>query len=91
MPYDIHTTKPDYNRAFEEARRWVLEEQPLNEDGDVEKQLPSVAARIWHVKEEALQKSVYRSRTRQRNAQGLFNKHGGNNKILDASQERAIF
>ena len=44
--YDIYTTKPDYDRAFEEARRWVLEEQPLNKDGDVEKQLPSVAARI---------------------------------------------
>ena len=51
MPYDIHTTKPDYDRAFEEARRWVLEEQPLNKDGDVEKQLPSVVARIWHVEE----------------------------------------
>jgi hypothetical protein len=53
-------TKPDYDRAFKEARRWVLEEEHLNKDSDIENQGPLVAARIWHVKEEALQKLIYR-------------------------------
>jgi hypothetical protein len=91
VPYDKHTTKPDYDRAFEAARRYVLEESHENEEGEEEDQLPSVAARIFHVKEDSLRQSIYRSRTKQRNTQGLFNKHGGNNKILDAAQERAIF
>jgi hypothetical protein len=63
----------------------------LNEDGEEEQQLPYVAARIWHVKEDSLRQSIYRTRKKQRNLQGLFNKHSGNNKILDAAQERAIF
>jgi creatinine amidohydrolase/Fe(II)-dependent formamide hydrolase-like protein len=56
-----------------------------------EYQLPTVVARTYYVKEEALKKSIQRSRNRQRNSQGVFNKHGGNNKILDVAQERAIF
>jgi hypothetical protein len=91
QPYGPHKTKPDYDRAFKEARHWILEERHLNKDGEEEQQLPYVAARIWHVKGDSLRQSIYRTRKKQRNLQGLFNKHGGNNKILDAAQERAIF
>jgi GTPase SAR1 family protein len=54
VPYNIHTTKPDYNRAFKAARRYVLEELHENNKGEEEEQLPSVAARIFYVKEDSL-------------------------------------
>jgi hypothetical protein len=47
--YFPHVTKPDYDRAFEQARQWALEN--LEES-------PITAARIYHVKWEALRKSV---------------------------------
>jgi hypothetical protein len=55
VPYDIHMTKPDYNRAFKAARRYILEELYENNKGEEEEQLPSVAARIFHIKEDSLQ------------------------------------
>jgi hypothetical protein len=44
---------------------------------------------IYHVKEEALRKSVSQSKSRQRNSEGLYNQHKGNNKILNEAQEEA--
>jgi hypothetical protein len=76
-PYGPHMTKPEYDRAFNEARRWLLEEAPHEE--------PHIAARIYHVKEDSLRQSIYRSKKRQRNAQGVYNTHGGNNKVLDTA------
>ena len=54
VPYGPHRIKPDYDRAFEAARRYVLEESHENEGGVEEEQLPLVAARIFHVKEDSL-------------------------------------
>jgi hypothetical protein len=76
-----HVTKQDYDRAFNTARLEVLKEPEL---------LPAAAAKIYHVKEDSLRKSVLRSRQKQRNASGLYNTHGGNNKILSDAQEEAI-
>jgi GTPase SAR1 family protein len=47
-------TKPDYDRAFEAVCRYVLEELHKNNEGEEEEQLPSVAARIFYVKEDSL-------------------------------------
>jgi hypothetical protein len=79
--YYPHKTKPDYDQAFNNARLWALE----NDDESV-----LTAARVYHVKETALKVSVFRSKTRRRNSQGVFNQWGGNNKILDEAQEEAI-
>src|SRR6187402_1358539 len=80
--YGPHRTKPEYNRAFNSARIWAIENP---------KESPRAAARIYHVKEEALRKSIIRFRKpKERNAEGEYNSYGGNNKILNASQEEAI-
>jgi hypothetical protein len=79
--YYPHKTKSDYDQAFNNARLWALE-------NDEETAL--TAARLYHVKEQSLHKSVYRSKTRRRNNQGVYNQHGGNNKILNDTQEEAI-
>jgi hypothetical protein len=79
--YGPHVTKADYDRAFNEARLWALENAEHR---------PTTAARIYHVKELALCKSVLRSRQKVRNAAGLYNTWGGNNKILNNAQEEAI-
>jgi hypothetical protein len=80
--YGPHCTKQDYDCAFNEARLWAL--------GEGSGETHAAAARIYHVKEDALRKSVYRSRRRQRNSDGLYNQHGGNNKILNEAQEEAV-
>jgi hypothetical protein len=77
-----HATKPDYDRAFDQARNYAL--------GEGEEENSATAARIYHVKEDALRKSVYRSQEKKRNLSGLFNKSGGTNKILNAAQEEAV-
>jgi hypothetical protein len=48
--YFPHITKQEYDCAFEQARQWALSnpKEPL-----------VAAARIYHVKEEALRKSVF--------------------------------
>jgi hypothetical protein len=79
--YYPHKTKPDYDQAFNNARLWALE----NDEESV-----LTAARVYHVKETALKVSVFRSKTRKRNSQGVFNQWGGNNKILNEAQEEAI-
>ena|ERR1700730_6803558 len=79
--YGPHVTKADYDRAFNEARLWALES---------EEHRPTAAARIYHVKELAVRKSVLRSKQKARNAVGLYNTWGGNNKILNDAQEEAI-
>ncbi|KAG4439985.1 hypothetical protein IFR05_004559, partial [Cadophora sp. M221] len=80
--FKIHATKSDYDKAFGEAQAWAIE----NPD-----ELPSFAARIYFVKEDALRQSISRSkRKKDRNPQGLQNQHGGNNKILTKWQEEAI-
>ena len=56
--YEIHLTKPDYDRAFEVARRYILDGAYLNSDGVDEYQLLTVVARIYYVKEEALKKLI---------------------------------
>jgi hypothetical protein len=80
--YGPHRTKQDYDCAFNKARLWAL--------GDGSGETDVAAARIYHVKEEALRKSVYRLRRKQRNSNSLYNQHGGNNKILNEAQEEAI-
>lgn len=79
--YGPHVTKADYDRAFNEARLWALES---------EQHRPTAAARIYHVKEHAVLKSVSRARQKVRNTDGLYNMWGGNNKILKEAQEEAI-
>ncbi|KAH6716551.1 hypothetical protein BKA61DRAFT_307394 [Leptodontidium sp. MPI-SDFR-AT-0119] len=79
--YRVHATKADYDRAFRNARDWALENP---------EELPHVAARIYHVKEDSLRQSVHRLKNRTRNEVGNFNRHGGNNKILAPAQEEAI-
>ena len=79
--YYPYKTKSDYDQAFNNARLWALEN---NEE------IALTAARLYHVKEQSLIKSVYRSKTRKRNSQGVFNQHGGNNRILNDAQEEAI-
>src|SRR5271168_2499276 len=78
--YGPHITKADYDRAFNEARLWALES---------EEHRPTAAARIYHVKELAIQKLVLRLKQKARNAVGLYNMWGGNNKILNDAQEEA--
>ena len=78
--YGPHHTKQDYDRAFNSARLWALE----NPEERV-----TAAARIYHVKEDSLRQSVHRSTKKLRNSQGEYNKHGGNNKILNQAQEEA--
>jgi hypothetical protein len=79
--YFPHVTKQDYDRAFNSARNEALKDPDLS---------TTSAARIYHVKEDSLRKSVLRSRRKERNASGLYNTHGGNNKILSDAQEEAI-
>lgn len=79
--YYPYKTKPDYGQAFNNARLWALE----NDEESV-----LTAARVYHVKETVLKVSVFRSKTRKRNSQGVFNRHGGNNRILNDVQEEAI-
>lgn len=81
--YYPHRTKSDYDEAFAEARDWAL-----CDEGQLERN--SVAARIFHVKEEALRKACSRFKKRKRNARGRYNTHGGNNAILTDAQEEAI-
>jgi GTPase SAR1 family protein len=52
--YNIHIIKPDYNRAFKAARRYVLKELHENDKGEEKEQLPLVAARIFYIKEDSL-------------------------------------
>ena len=79
--YFPHVTKQDYDRAFENARKEALGQPDLS---------PTSAARIYHVKEDSLRKLVLRTRNKKRNATGVYNTHGGNNKILSEAQEEAI-
>ena len=76
-----HITRQDYDCAFSDACLWVLEHPD---------ECPITAARIFHVKEDTLKKSVLRSEQKERNSKGVYNTHGGNNKILDEAQEEAI-
>jgi hypothetical protein len=62
--YGPHVTKQDYDRAFNEACLWALES---------EEHRPTAAARIYHIKELALCKSVLRSKQKVRNAEGVYN------------------
>ena len=79
--YYPHKTKSDYDQAFKTAREWALE---------TEEESSITAARLYHVREETLRKSVYRSKNKKRNAQGGYNTWGGNNKTLTETQEEAI-
>jgi hypothetical protein len=79
--YGPHLTKDDYNCALNNARIWALEHP---------EETPTTAARIYHVKEDSIRKVVLRSRKKQRNSEGRYNSHGGNNKILNEAQEEAI-
>ena len=79
--YGPHATKQDYDHAFNSARLWAI--------NNPNEPCPT-AARIYHVKEDALRQSVHWTKNKQRNSQGEYNKHGGNNKILNNAQEEAI-
>lgn len=80
--YGPHFAKQDYDRAFNNALQWTL--------GEGSEENPAVAARIYHVKEDSLRQTIYRLKKKQRNSEGVYNKHGGNNKILNEAQEEAI-
>jgi hypothetical protein len=47
--YYPHETKPDYNRAFNTACLWAIENPT---------ETSALSARIYHVKEEALRKAI---------------------------------
>jgi hypothetical protein len=79
--YFPHITKQDYDRAFENARQWALKNR---------EESPRTAAKTYHVKEEALRKSVGRTLKKERNSEGGYNTHGGDNKILNEAQEETI-
>jgi hypothetical protein len=79
--YFPHITKQEYDRACNDARLWALENP---------EEQPTAAARIYHVREDSLRKSVLRSRRKQRNSEGIYNTWGGNNKILNEAQEEAV-
>jgi hypothetical protein len=79
FPYFL--LKKDYDTAFNNARQWAI---------DNPTESPCTAARIYHVKEEALRKSVARLRGRQLNSQGEYNSFGGNNKIMTPAMDEAI-
>jgi len=81
--YMPHRTKSDYDKAFAEARDWALSDEGIGEDS-------ATAARIFHIKEDTLRQSIHRIRKRKRNSSGLFNYHGGNNRVLNTAQEEAI-
>ena len=79
--YGFYATKADYQKAFNEARSWALE-------SDDHRAVD--AARIYHVNENSLTSAIRRIKQRARNSQGVYNRWGGNNKILDKAQEEAI-
>jgi hypothetical protein len=62
--YGPHVTKANYDQAFNKARSWALKS---------EEHCPTSAAKIYHVKELALYKSVLQSRQKVRNAARLYN------------------
>jgi hypothetical protein len=80
--YGPHLTKQDYNCALNNAIIWALENP---------EEASTVAARIYHVNEDSLRTLVLRSKKKkQRNSEGVYNRRGGNNKILNEAQEEAI-
>jgi hypothetical protein len=79
FPYFLH--KKDYDTAFNNAREWAIKNPTES---------PRTAARIYHIKEEALRKSVARLRRRQLNSRGDYNSFGGNNKIMTPAMDEAI-
>lgn len=82
--YGPHATKEDYDRAFELAR---IDAIKLSK---TEPRVVRTAARIHYIKEKTLLTTIYRSKRRERNLHGLYNKHGGNNRVLDLEQEEVI-
>ena len=79
--YFPHITKENYNRTFNNARKWALENL---------EERPQDAARIYHVKEDSLQKLVLQLVKKQKNSKREYNTYRGNNKILNEAQEEAI-
>jgi hypothetical protein len=79
--YSPYITKSDYNKAFHDAYNWVIENP---------KELPHVAARIFHVRENSLRNKLSRLQRRTRNSNGVYNTHGGHNSILSDAQEEAV-
>jgi hypothetical protein len=53
--------------------------------GEGSEENSAVAARVYHDKEDSLRQTIYRLKNKQRNSEGVYNKHGGNNKILNQS------
>lgn len=86
--YFPHRTKDQYDSALLAAKEWLLDEG--EEGGIAAGGFPRTAALIYRVETEALRKSMYRDRKRKRNSSGIFNSHGGHNRILSATQEVAI-
>ena len=80
--YGPYPTKREYDLAFSDALLWAL--------GEGSGENSTTAARIYHVKEDSLRRAINRSKKNQRNSEGVYNKHGGNNKILNEAQEEAI-
>jgi hypothetical protein len=81
--YGPHNTKPEYDHAFNNALSWAL--------GEGSGENFTAAARIYHIKEDSLRQAIYWLKEKQRNSEGVYNKHGGNNKILNDAQEEAIY
>jgi len=72
--YFLYVTKQDYDHAFNIAHLEVLKDLDLS---------PTLAARIYYVKEDYLWKLILRSRQKERNANSLYNTYNRNNKILN--------
>ncbi|CZS92426.1 uncharacterized protein RAG0_02914 [Rhynchosporium agropyri] len=74
--YLLYETKSDYDTAFHQAREEAIYDliEPT-----------SFYARVYSVTEEALRKSVCRSKKKKER-----NRHGGDNTILTACQEEAV-
>ena len=81
MYYGPHSTKAEYDKAFADAQAWALE-------SDDHHYLD--AARIYHIKEPALKKSIQRIQKRAKDRSKPPNQWGGHNKVLNTAQEEAI-
>ena len=83
--YGPHFTKRDYDHAFNNALQWAL--------GEGSEEIPLLlpeSITLRRTLDLYIPQTIYRLKNKQRNSEGVYNKHGGNNKILNEAQEEAI-
>lgn len=78
--YSKHATKPEYDRAFTEAREFKLSHPT---------EAFTAVARIYSIKEDALKKSINRLKNGGLRQQA-GKRAGGQNKILSEAQDAAV-